>query len=94
MKLTLKDKTFVDVNSVTEMSRIDQNGLRKREVIIDIADELTYQQLSDMFTSDNISSMQLKVYYSETPISYSEVGEINISLSVSSFGMSRVVRIS
>lgn len=94
MKLTLKDKTFIDVNSVTEMSRIDQNGLRKREVIIDIADELTYQQLSDMFTPDNISSMQLKVYYSETPISYSEVGEINISLSVSSFGMSRVVRIS
>lgn len=94
MKLTLKDKTFIDVNSVTEMSRIDQNGLRKREVIIDIADELTYQQLSDMFTPDNISSMQLKVYYSETPISYSEEGEISISLSVSSFGMSRVVRIS
>lgn len=94
MELTLKNGRMVNVDSITERLRTDKDGERKRQIVIDVTDNLTFNELNDLFTTDNISYMKLQANYKKEPMTYSETGIIDINVSTMDYGVSRMITIS
>ena len=98
MNLFLKDGTVVKVSSVTESTRTTPDNSHKREFSASIVSDLTYDELMNIFTKENISDMSLEFFDMKKikkVFVYHESGEVYIDISVSSSGeIHRTVTIS
>lgn len=93
MKLKLKDGTLVRITNIAESIDIDANGISRRSIFINVQQDLTLEQMSDIFTSDNVSSMTVDTGYEGEEMSYTSMGQVSINVSFLETGVNRTVSI-
>lgn len=93
MKLKLKDGSIVNVNIVSENTRIVPGEEKSKTINISISDSMTYEELMEKFTEDNISSMILTANLDMEPVEYSASGNIRASISVNAHSIERTISI-
>ena len=82
MILTLNNGERINVSEITERYTNTREGEVKKNIIIRISDELTFEDISSKFTPENISNMSLDTEYKEGILKYTSTELDNIEVSV------------